>query len=74
MSESKTPPQYIRIYTANNVSCMNCENWEEIGYDEQRHHLNEFTFNADKDESYTCNKCGSNCVKESLIREFRDFE
>ena len=40
------------------VECNKCDNWEEQGADDPRHHLNEFTFTLDLD-SYTCNECGS---------------
>ena len=64
-----TPPvDFIRLYEAQAIECKKCDNWEEGDAP-----WGSFEHDG-KNDFYTCGKCGSQCVKESEIREWRDEE
>lgn len=64
-------PDHIRVYEAMQLSCQKCDNWEEGSAP-----WGCFTPHTDEDgeDYYTCNQCGTSCIQESEIREFRDWE
>lgn len=72
-------PDFIRLYTATSLECTKCDNWEEGDapwscfdwtYEEHSQGFEGATVEA----YYTCNACGTNCITESEIREWRDYE
>jgi len=64
---------YIRIYDARCVSCLKCDNIEEMGVDDPRSNFGQFEYDYGA-KHYTCLKCGTQCVQEAEIKEFRDWE
>ena len=62
---------YIRIYEAQAVECMKCDAWEQTGLHNPRSDFAEFEYDYDQ-EHYTCQNCGTNCVRASTICEYRD--
>ena len=64
---------YIRIYDARAVECIKCNEAEEAGIGNSRTDFTLFDYDPDKDH-YTCGSCGMQCVRESELREYRDYE
>jgi len=64
---------FIRLYSATALECLKCDNWEEgnATWSCFEHIENDGT---DEGDHYKCSECGSCCVKESEIREWRDYE
>lgn len=64
---------FTRLYHAQRVECLKCDNWEEMGGGNSRSDLGQFTYDYDKDH-YTCEECKTNCVQYACITEYRDDE
>ena len=76
--EPAPPFSHIRVYHADTIECNNCDNYEEgsspwgsFTYHNEPWRDNEGT---EQHGYHTCNNCGSSCIKESEITEYRDFE
>lgn len=64
MRKPHTKPDHLRIYGAEFIECTKCDNWEE-----GQAPWSSFT----KHENfYTCNHCGTSCVKIGEFDEYRD--
>lgn len=66
---SKKPKtDFVRTYEADAIECLKCDNWEEGNVPwHSFDYINEVGH-------YRCNKCGTFCIRESSIIEYRDEE
>lgn len=68
----------IRVYRASFIECCKCDNWEQGDrpWSAFTHHDETWTDCEGNEEHgfYTCNSCGTSCVKEGELDEYRDFE